>query len=487
MEMSRLWQSPLFQRFWRVAGAASIRVKVLGIVLGVILLLSLFITVQMRWVLTQALRDELIEQGTLIADGTARQADLMLGGPNVQAVEALLREKQAHYTRGGHNTLVSYIFVQGTGGEVMAGTFEGSVPAALLSTVTTASTGHASARDVQIGGETVVEIAAQLPDSQAVLRLGLSEANIVQMVDVVTWQIASITLVMVVVGLGAAFFLTWILTRPILSLVQATQAVARGDFSREVARWADDEIGDLAEAFNAMTHSLAQAERERGEREALRASYIHGVIRAQEEERKRIARELHDSTSQSLTSLLVSLRNLEGTQDRNILASRITEIRQIASDTLDEVHSLAWQLRPSVLDDLGLCVALQRHIADYHRRHGIHVDFVERGMTVRLPAEMEASIYRMVQEGLTNVARHSQAQNASILIEQRQNSVRIIIEDDGIGFDPASLTHGERKLGLQGIRERAQLFGGKLTIESEPTRGSSLFIEIPLQREAIVQ
>lgn len=89
----------------------------------------------------------------------------------------------------------------------------------------------------------------------------------------------------------------------------------------------------------------------------------------------------------------------------------------------------------------------------------------------------------MVQEGLTNVARHAQAKNASILVEQRQNSVRVIVEDDGIGFDPASLAHREHGLGLQGIRERAQLFGGKLTIESQPGQGSSLFIEIPLESE----
>jgi len=272
--------------------------------------------------------------------------------------------------------------------------------------------------------------------------------------------------------------LTWILTRPILSLVEATRAVANGDFSRQVTRWANDEIGDLADAFNAMTCSLARAAHERGEREALREGYIRGVISAQEEERKRIARELHDSTSQSLTSLLVGLRNLEEANDLGTVRTRIEDIRKVVNHTLDEVHMLAWQLRPSVLDDLGLAAALGRYMDDYQHRYGIQVDFIMRGLDERLPSALEASLYRMIQEGLTNIARHAQATNASVLLEQRQKGIRVIIEDNGIGFEIDEKAYSPKSLGLQGIRERAQLFGGKLTLESQLGHGTSLFIEI---------
>lgn len=481
MNINHIRHSWLFEHFWTVAGAASVRVKVLGIVLGVILLLSLFITIQMRIVLRDTLLRELVKQGMTLVDETAAQVESILAEERPDILQVMLQEKKVHYSGGSHNTRISYFLVQDISGEVISHTFEGAFPAELLTSYPAGPIVSPVVRDIQTGTEMNLDISLSLPHSDnLILRLGLSEANIQEVVYVVTWQIVSITLIMIAVGFAAAFFLTWILTRPILSLVEATQAVAKGDFSRQVSRWANDEIGDLAEAFNTMTRSLAEADEQRQERETLRENYIRGVIQAQEEERKRIARELHDSTSQSLTSLLVSLRNLEGIHDPEVLTARLSELRQVASGTLDEVHTLAWQLRPSVLDDLGLSVALQRYIADYEHRYSIPVGFVARGLKDRLPPAMEASIYRIVQEGLTNIIRHSNARNASVLLEQRQNSIRVIVEDDGVGFDPAVLKSSDRSFGLQGIRERAQLFGGQLIIESQPGQGSSLFIEIPL-------
>ncbi|MBI5670816.1 MAG: sensor histidine kinase [Chloroflexi bacterium] len=469
-------QSPLFRRFWDIAGAVSVRVKVLGIVLGVILLLSLFITLQMRSALAATLDVELENQGLALVENLAEQAAQLLREGNQEALHLLLEERQAHYSSESHNTLVDYILIEDRQGQPIAHTFGSSIPDDV--TLPAAPSQHGITHlKTRWGG--VMDINHALPDRLGVLRLGLAEDNIERTVDAVTWQIATITLMMVVVGFIAAFFLTWILTRPLLTLVNATEAVARGDFTQQVPRWAKDEIGDLAEAFNAMTRALAQAERERADREALRENYIRGVIQAQEEERKRIARELHDSTSQSLTSLLVGLRNLEAVEDRETLECRINDIRGVVGHTLDEVHALAWQLRPSVLDDLGLVAALERYVADYQQRYGIPVHFITRGVDERLPVELETSIYRIIQEGLTNIARHSRATGASIIIERRKRDIRIIIEDNGIGFDVDRVQYSERSLGLQGIRERVQLFGGKLTVESQPGQGTSLFIVLP--------
>lgn len=477
-----IWQSPLFQRFWAVAGAASIRVKVLGIVLGVIFLLGFFVTVQMRASLSNTLQVELEHQGQAIAEVISHTISPLIRTSDSQDLNELLRERQEHYTGGDHNTLVDYIVVEDSSSNTIAYTLGKTLPSNALSIIIKSDHKGAGVQALDMPWGHIIDAVVPLTAGEGVLRLGLSDDNIQETVNVVTLQIISTTLIMVIVGLAAAFFLTWILARPILSLVEATQAVAKGDFSRQVRRWANDEIGDLAEAFNAMTRALAQAEQERAEREILRANYMRGVIQAQEDERKRIARELHDSTSQSLTSLLVGLRSLEETTDLAALKPRLDDIRKVVSGTLDEVHSLSWQLRPSVLDDLGLVVALQRYIADYERRYGIEVDFVAHGMDGRLPLELETSIYRMVQESLTNVARHAHARKASILLEKRQQNIRVIIEDNGIGFDPGSVEYSQGSLGLQGIRERAQLFGGKLTIESQAGQGASLFIEIPQAR-----
>ncbi|MFO7321525.1 MAG: histidine kinase [Chloroflexota bacterium] len=479
--MNRLSESRLFQRFWDIAGAASIRIKVLGIVLGVIFLLGFFITLQLRGALWSTLEHELVHQGDAIALTVAQQTALMARSDNRELMAHLIEEYRLHYSDANHNTIVDYIVIVDNAGNTVVETYAPYVDAqALAESPYHASPGQVIQLTFPWGG--VLEHATPL-NNELVLRLGLSEQNILNTVNTVTIQIVSITLVMVGIGLVAAFFLTWILTKPILSLVDATKAVAAGDFSQRVPRWANDEIGELASAFNVMTSALEQADRERGEREALREKYIRGVIQAQEEERKRIARELHDSTSQSLTSLLVGLTALENSSESPAQTAQIKDIRQVVSATLEEVHSLAWQLRPSVLDDHGLLEALHRYISDYQRRHNIQVDFVEHGLDERLPLALETGIYRMVQEGLTNIARHAKAQNASVLIERRNGKLRVIIEDDGRGFDPSVVPTGEHNLGLQGIRERAQLFGGKLTIESAPGQGASLFIEIPLEAD----
>jgi len=478
--MERIRQSALFQRFWDFAGAASIRVKVLGIVLGVIVLLGTFIMLQMRTAVYQTLTAEMEHQGVAIARAAAGEIDQVSGEPEL--VDHVVRRNRLHYSSAEHNTLIDYIIFDGPNNAPISESYADYVDPATLHTTPPVGATLIGLRYSLPWGD-VTEVRADVPGGLGIVRVGLSDANVQANLTTMTLQIVSITLVMIGVGLAAAYFLTWILTRPIFDLVNATEAVGRGELGRQVPRWANDEIGDLAVSFNAMTRALAQADRERAEREALREKYIRGVIQAQEDERKRIARELHDSTSQSLTSLLVGLRNL-GEVAPDTLDSQIEDIRRVVSGTLDEVHALAWQLRPSVLDDLGLVVALGRYIADFERRYSIQVDFTVHGLDDRLPVTLETSLYRMTQEGLTNVARHAQAHHASVLIDQRNNIIRIIIEDDGVGFNPDAHPFGEKNLGLQGIRERTQLFGGKLTIESQPGQGTSLFIEIPLPNTA---
>lgn len=471
----KVWQTALVQRFWAVFGAASIRVKVMGIVLGVIVLLGLFVTIQLRAALYDTLEDQLYVQGIGISDNVVSRVEQLIS-EDLSALTDYLQGTKTHYTGSGHNTLVDYVIVRNSDGTILSTTTDGAPPPEIAPSLPLNPDDRI--RKLTTTWGEVIDVTTSMPNG-LIVQLGLGEDSIEEITNTVTFQIFSITLVMIVVGFIAAFLLTWILTRPILSLVEATRAVAHGDFSRQVTRWANDEIGDLADAFNTMTRSLARAARESGEREALREDYIRGVISAQEEERKRIARELHDSTSQSLTSLLVGLRNLEEANDLLTVRTRIEDIRKVVNNTLDEVHTLAWQLRPSVLDDLGLVAALGRYIEDYQHRYRIQVDFVTRGLDERLPIALETSLYRMVQEGLTNIVRHAQAKNASVLLEQRQNGIRVIIEDNGIGFEPDKQAYSQKSLGLQGIRERTQLFGGKLTIESQSGQGTSLFIEIP--------
>jgi signal transduction histidine kinase len=162
----------------------------------------------------------------------------------------------------------------------------------------------------------------------------------------------------------------------------------------------------------------------------------------------------------------------------------LADLRALTGKTLDAVHDLALQLRPSVLDDLGLVPAMDRLVADFQRTHEIHLVFETNLRTgPRLPATIETALYRITQEALTNVARHAAAQSVSLLLEARHGSITLIVEDDGRGFDVASCmkdTQNDRCLGVFGMRERATLLGGTLTIESTPGSGTTVFIELPL-------
>ncbi len=227
-------------------------------------------------------------------------------------------------------------------------------------------------------------------------------------------------------------------------------------------------------------------------RDALRSQMLEQALTAQEDERRRIARELHDQIGQALTSILVWLQALEceANDPAGLTMSprQLQEFKEIVVDTLDGVHSLATELRPSVLDDLGLVPALRRYVQTYHEHYRLAIDFQTVGLEgVRLSPAVETALYRIVQEALTNVVQHAGAECVSLLLETRRaepRSVVAIVEDDGCGFEVGPLGRGEMDeswLGLSGMRERAQLVGGRLTIESAPDMGTTVYVEVPLE------
>jgi signal transduction histidine kinase len=151
------------------------------------------------------------------------------------------------------------------------------------------------------------------------------------------------------------------------------------------------------------------------------------------------------------------------------------------------MHDLSLELRPSSLDDLGLAAALERYAHDYARKHQIAVDFHPGALRERrLPAQHELAVYRIVQEALTNTAKHAGASNVSVTLEMRNGTAVVVAEDDGRGFDPEAQEFAKgtgRRLGLLGMEERAALVGGRLTVESRPGAGTAVFLEIPVEKD----
>src|SRR5258708_35254367 len=218
--------------------------------------------------------------------------------------------------------------------------------------------------------------------------------------------------------------------------------------------------------------------------EGQRIDLLRRLVTSQEFERRRIARDLHDQLGQRLTALRLKIASLtEASGDTEQFASRVARLQEIAEQLDSEVSFLAWELRPSTLDDLGLRDAVGAFVNEWSRHYEISADFHSTGLSKeRLERETETHLYRITQEALNNIVKHAGAKHVTVLLERRDESVMLIVEDDGKGFDPAEKADSadlSKTLGVIGMGERAALVGGEVEIESAPGRGTTIFVRVP--------
>jgi len=275
--------------------------------------------------------------------------------------------------------------------------------------------------------------------------------------------------------------------RPLFSLLSTIRAVSKGKTDeRACISQSDAEINELAQAFNGMLDRLEATRREQGML----------ILQAQEEERRRLALELHDESSQNLTALLIhieilnqSLQALPGTtianEARKQLEGELQYLEGLSQHTLENIRTLAQQLRPGVLDDMGLHAAFRWLVEDARQRLHLdvelHIKAVEdTSRRCKGPSLYETALFRIAQESLTNVARHAHAQHVSILLTREQDGICLQVRDDGCGFDLAQQHAG---LGIFGMRERASLLGGTLQIQSQRGQGTTVQAILPLPLE----
>ena len=265
--------------------------------------------------------------------------------------------------------------------------------------------------------------------------------------------------------------------RSLISLERTAVAVREGDLNARAApaSFGDPQVAHLADALNATLDELA---RDRGELRSLASQ----VIRAQEEERKRISRELHDDTAQVLFAQLLRLTALKASANDEVRRTAST-LEDSTAEALEGVRRLALELRPPALDDLGLLAALGELAQRFADQLGIPVDYQARGPRGRLPAEVELVLYRVAQEALTNVAKHARASHVWIDLDRTAEDVSLSVRDDGRGFEPAVATASDGRgigLGLFGMEERVALVGGRFTIWKRRGGGTEIFAFIPL-------
>jgi signal transduction histidine kinase len=286
-----------------------------------------------------------------------------------------------------------------------------------------------------------------------------------------------LALPLVAIGLLFGWGAARSLTRPLAALTGAAERLTAGDLTTPMPELGADEVGRLGVALERMRLALKASqenlERRVAERTAQVRILLAKVINAQEHERRRVARELHDETSQGLAALLLKLRAHPGLADETALAL----------GTLDAVHRLIADLRPSVLDDLGLTSAIV-WCADRHlRSRGVAVRCEFSGLDRRLPPEHETALFRVVQEAIANIDRHAGAETVLIQGSIRDHQLSVEVEDDGKGFDERAFAAPDRAgrgWGLLGMRERVEMLGGRLDIHSAPGKGTHLELSVPL-------
>jgi signal transduction histidine kinase len=253
-------------------------------------------------------------------------------------------------------------------------------------------------------------------------------------------------------------------------VIQAAALEAERDFSQRLEQ--------LNEELRLLYQEAQRRERQLGE-------LLHQVVSAQETERKRVARELHDATGQSLTAMALGLSGIEAmvASGQPVGVEQVRELKAFGTQALGELRQLIADLRPPHLDDLGLVDALQWYILAFKKRYSIAVTFVIEGEPVRLSSEYETVLFRIAQEALTNVAKHARASQASVKLIIEPSQIQLAVEDDGQGFDPREIFGQEGRLtrwGLLGIGERTLILGGLYEIDSKPGAGTRISVKIPL-------
>jgi PAS domain S-box-containing protein len=242
-------------------------------------------------------------------------------------------------------------------------------------------------------------------------------------------------------------------------------------------------VGERTAALSEMNAILQEEVRERRRIEGERVELLRRIVFAQEDERRRIAREMHDQFGQQLTALKLKLDALrEDCGEDASLREQLEALQAIATQLDADVDYLVWEMRPTVLDDLGLQAALSSYGQNWSKHFGVPVQFHTSGMDKdRLTPEIETALYRIGQEALNNIAKHAQATHVAIVLERRADQVSLIIEDDGVGFDLQRVFGMDDKgVGLIGMRERAALVGGTIEIESQPGIGVTVVVRIPV-------
>lgn len=475
------------RRFERWALGVPIFVKIVGISVVVMVVFGSLTLWHAANHVSSCLNTSLEQRVTATARSLARELERLMAEGDLAALQRRVDEIR----RGDED--IYFLAVLDASGTAVAESFPGTMaPPAADSSEAPSGLRQFGVRIRTELREKVVEVVEPIGGGRlGAIHLGVTDRAVRESLADLGRQVVLGFAICLLIAAGMAALLTHLVTRPVGRLAAAAERIAQGDFDVELASASDDEIGRLAAAFQRMTESLARYRREFEETHRSRTRLMERLVEAQEEERKAISRELHDQIGPTLSDLLLTVQtecDVCPADRRRCLKPEHVEKKLHA--LIRETHSLARGMRPPILDDFGLKAALERYLDEVARKTGLEIDFQHNGLpgAVRLASRMELTLYRIVQEAVTNVIRHAEARHVSVVLLQQSREVLLLVEDDGRGFTPAARDQWcQGRLGLLGMRERAALCSGICTVESAVGRGTTIRVQIPLKEENLCQ
>ncbi|RZD15736.1 MAG: HAMP domain-containing protein [Candidatus Acididesulfobacter guangdongensis] len=464
----------LFKNIFEKLYSVSLRNKIISLIILITLLIGLFTVTYTYYVFNKESNLQLKVLSKTLAEDLSYQSVHYIKKNNIINLMKVIRNMRYR------NKDIRYIFIENNKGKVIASTFENGFPLKLL-----------KIHNDRFKKISVVELKNMyggvwdtsypiLKGKLGVVRVGILTKYSRIIANSFIGSLAVVIILIIFINIIIFSTLITFITKPIVKLTNGLKNVGGGDLTVELEEVKNNyELSEAIHAFNKMIKRLRDAETIKLEKSKLMKEFTKKIMDAHEEERKRISRQLHDQIGQILANIKIRLKILENSDGiNNKIKNDIKILRDNLSNDIELVHSMAKNLRPAIIDELGLFNAINYYIDDFVKISGIKVksDFIGQSSCCRLQPEIEIAIYRIVQEALLNVVSHSKATFVRIILECNKNEFRGVIEDNGIGFNYKK--GNVENLGLYGMIERAELLNGRLDIKSEKGNGTTITFNV---------
>jgi signal transduction histidine kinase len=452
----------------------SFKNKIMAGILGVIIFFSLTTLFVTHGIFLHVLKKAFQEKGIAVAKSMAIHSITgVLTLNNIRLKEAIGSEMKS-------NKDITYFFILDSRNEILAHTFENGFPVELLSANSLLPGKSYVIQTIDIGGELIEDIAVPIKVEESIIgtvRMGMSQNSIKKTVGAINNLFITVTLILLSLGVLLAYRISYLITRPIKRLVEASKHVHRGEFEAEIEAYTNDEIGFLTQTFNEMVRHL---------REQIEEIKRLTVV----EERNRIAIELHDGLAQNLFQLTTGLEYCEKIFQKDPLKAydEMAVLKEHSRSLLQDAREVIFDLRAAETEDghIWLTHQITDFINNFQKRLRLPVKVEMSTFKTRLPLIKAKVLFYIIKEAFSNIERHSHSQNIEALITNSGNNLNIMVKDDGQGFEVEKVLDNYclvGKFGLAGMKQRVSSIGGELFIDSKPSEGTKIFIRVPLEDE----